>query len=100
MRFSVLVVIAGTVAIAPPALAQNAAEPATNEVAPADNMAVANEVTVDTNLTNETAVPVVEPAAPAEAAPAPTAPAKRSFPWGVLGILGLIGLLGKRSRTD
>jgi hypothetical protein len=98
MRFPALVMIAGTVAIASPALAQNAAEPATNEVAPADNMAAANEVIVDTNVTNETAVTVAEPAAPAEAAPAP-APAKRSFPWGVLGLLGLIGLFGKRSRT-
>jgi hypothetical protein len=99
MRFHALVMIAGTVAIASPALAQNAAEPATNEMAPAENMAAGNEVTVDTNVINETALPVAEPAAPPEAAPAPTAPAKRSFPWGVLGLLGLIGLFGKRSRT-
>ncbi len=99
MRFSTIVLIAGTMTAAAPALAQNnAAEPATNAEATATNATTTNEMNVATM--NEMAAPPAETTAPAAPAPAPApAPAKRGFPWGVLGLLGLIGLFGQRNRT-
>ena len=94
MRFSTIALIAGSM-VAAPALAQNAAEPATNAET---NVVATNETT--TTATNETVAAPAEATPPAETAPAPApAPSRKSFPWGVLGLLGLIGLLGKRSRT-
>lgn len=96
MRFSTIVLIAGSMTAAAPALAQNTADPATNVDV---NAVVTTNETVVT--TNEMVAPptTVEPTTtPPETAPAP-APEERGFPWGVLGLLGLIGLLGKRSRT-
>ena len=98
MRFSTMLLIAGSMTAASPALAQNAEEPATHTDVRATNVAPRNEMTVVTP--NETIAPPPETAAPAETAPPPApAPAKRSFPWGVLGLLGLIGLFGQRNRT-
>lgn len=97
MRFSTIALIAGSMTAATPALAQNAAEPATNADVNATTAATTNETTVAT--TNEVvAPPAAEPATPPPEEPAP-ASEKRGFPWGVLGLLGLIGLFGKRSRT-
>ena len=98
MRFSTIVLIAGSMTAATPALAQNTAEPATNADVNATTAVTTNETTVAT--TNEIVAPpaAVEPTTPPPEEPAP-APERRSFPWGVLGLLGLIGLLGKRSRT-
>jgi len=96
MRISTIVMIAGSMTAAAPALAQNTAEPTTN--ADVNAVAPTNETVV---ITNEMVAPpaTVEPTtAPPETATAP-APERRGFPWGVLGLLGLIGLLGKRSRT-
>ena len=98
MRFSTILMIAGTLTAAAPALAQNATYPEENAdtaVAGANDVAAAD---ADANLA--VADTAAAPAAPPEeAAPAPAAPAGRSFPWGLLGLVGLVGLFGRRNRT-
>lgn len=97
MRFSTIVMIAGALTAASPALAQNATYPEENADSALTNDIAANDVSADANLAvTDTAAPPAP--APEEAAPAP-APARRSFPWGLLGLLGLVGLLGRRNRT-
>ena len=97
MRFSTIIMIAGTLTAATPALAQNATYPEENADAAVANDVVANDVSADANLavTDTAAAPAP---APAETAPPPAQPASRGLPWGLLGLLGLVGLLGRRNR--
>ena len=94
MRFSTIVMIAGTLTAATPAVAQNATYPEENADTALANDVVANDVSADANLavTDTAAAPAP---APAETAPKP---ASRGLPWGLLGLLGLVGLLGRRNR--
>ena len=98
MRFSSIVMIAGALTAATPALAQNAVYPEENADAAVANDFAANDMSADANLTvtDTAAAPV---ATPEETAPAPAARESRSLPWGLLGLLGLVGLLGRRNRT-
>lgn len=110
MRFKTqVIIVAGSLMTASPALAQNAAEPVDN---------AANATGVDANVAATPAPATALPPTGAAAAPA-TQPATLPpagdptidtaytqgdddggrFPWGVLGVLGLLGLLGRRRRN-
>lgn len=103
MRLSQAMILAGTLFVAAPSVAQD------NAAAPANTVATNG---VDANTANAAApVTPTEAAAtpgdqnatlpPAVATPADTGSTMavkthRGFPWGVLGLLGLLGLLGAR----
>ena len=95
MRFVQPLIIAGALAAAAPAIAQDNAAAPTNTVTPAPDANAAVPVT-DMNAAGP-AAPAATPVDESAAAPAtPTPDTDHGFPWGVLGVIGLIGLLGAR----
>lgn len=96
-----LIIAAGALLAASPALAQNEAG---NEAAvAAENVAVPDANVVDVNMApidENAALPADTAVIPEDtAAPEPVSE-ERGFPWGVLGLLGLLGLIPRlRGRS-
>lgn len=99
MRILSLAVVAGAIAAATPALAQEneaAVANATEVNVAAPENAVAPPPVDTANMT-------VPPAAATTNEPTTVpVPAERNggFPWGVLGLLGLVGLLGRKRSSS
>lgn len=107
MRILTYAAIAGALAAAAPAVAQDntaANAAAANEAAPLNAMTSmpAGPVTPGgENAALPQTAPAVSPAATTanEAGTPPIVGQKTSFPWGVLGLLGLVGLLGRKRSS-
>jgi MYXO-CTERM domain-containing protein len=102
MRILICAAIAGAIAAASPAVAQNNAAAAantaqTNEAAPLNAMTSMPAGPTTAGGQPTTLPPTVTTAN--EAGTAPIVASKPGFPWGVLGLLGLIGLFGRRRSS-